>query len=229
MSSLLRYIFLLCVKFLSKLFYSCEVEWPTGKNAIRWKDVKLLILLNHTSLYEFLYIMILPNAFIRKMSKRLVVPAADKTLKRPIVGTFFKMFTPGMIPITRKRDNTWDDFLDSIYEDSLIFIAPEGRMMRKTGLDLEGNKMTVRGGVTDILAGLDKGQMVIAYSGGLHHVQIPGETFPRFFKKLKMKIETYEIAEYKALFKEPVGSEAWKKEVLDDMQWRLETKPPKAD
>jgi hypothetical protein len=155
------------------------------------------------------------------------VPAADKTMNRPIVGTFFKMFTPGMVPITRKRDDTWDNFLESIYEDSMIFIAPEGRMMRKGGLDLEGNKMTVRGGVTDILKGLDKGQMVIAYSGGLHHIQVPGETFPRFFKTLKMDIETFEIAEYKALFSSPVGSEEWKKEVLDDMQWRLETKPPK--
>ena len=227
MPSLLRYIFLLILKYLSKAFYRYEVQWPEGDRRIRWNDVKLLVLLNHTSLYEFLYLAILPNSFLRKLSKRMVVPAADKTINRPVVGTFFKMFTPGMVSITRKRDDSWSNFLESIYEDSVILIAPEGRMMRKTGLDLEGNKMTVRGGVTDILLGLDKGQMVIAYSGGLHHVQIPGETFPRFFKTLKMNIETYEIPEYKALFKDAPGREEWKREVLEDMQHRLETKPPK--
>jgi 1-acyl-sn-glycerol-3-phosphate acyltransferase len=226
MPSLLRYIFLLFIKYLSKLFYSYEIQWPKGDREVRWKDVKLLVLLNHTSLYEFLYLAILPNSFLRKLSRRMVVPAADKTMNRPVVGAFFKMFAPGMVSITRKRDDSWSNFLESIYEDSVILIAPEGRMMRKTGLDLEGHKMTVRGGVADILEGLSKGQMVIAYSGGLHHVQIPGENFPRLFKTLKMNIETYEIPEYKALFKEPVGTEAWKKEVLDDMQYRLETKPP---
>lgn len=227
MQSYIRYIFLLFIKYLSKLFYSYEVQWPHGDRQIRWKDIKFLVLLNHTSLYEFLYLAVLPNAFLRKLSRRMVVPAADKTMNRPVVGRFFKMFAPGMVTITRKRDDTWSNFLESIYEDSVILIAPEGRMMRGTGLDLFGNKMTVRGGVADILEGLDKGQMVIAYSGGLHHVQIPGETFPRIFKTLKISMETYDIPEYKALFKSPVGSEEWKKEVVDDMQWRLETKPPK--
>ncbi len=229
MKSLIRYIFLLAVKYVCHLFYKYEVKWPEGDRAVRWKDIKLLVLLNHTSLYEFLYIGILPNAFIRKMSKRMVVPAADKTMNRPVVGTFFKMFTPGMVSITRKRDDTWANFLESIYEDSVIFIVPEGRMMRKGGLDLEGNKMTVRGGIADILAGLDNGQLILAYSGGLHHVQVPGQNIPRFFKKLKIDIETYDIPEYKGLFKAAQGSEEWKKEVLDDLQYRLETKPPGTD
>ncbi len=131
-----------------------------------------------------------------------------------------------MIPITRKRDDSWENFLESIYEDSIILIAPEGRMKRKTGLALDGKKMTVKPGVVDILAGLNKGQMVIAYSGGLHHVQVPNEGLPKLFKTLKMNLEAFDISEYKNMFSLPAGSDTWKKAVLDDLQSRLETKTP---
>jgi hypothetical protein len=131
-----------------------------------------------------------------------------------------------MIPITRKRDDSWGNFLESIYDDSIILIAPEGRMKRKTGLDLDGNKMTVKPGVVDILAGLHSGQMVIAYSGGLHHVQVPDEGLPNLFKTLKMNLEAFDIAEYKEKFSAASGTEIWKKSVLNDLQMRLETKVP---
>jgi 1-acyl-sn-glycerol-3-phosphate acyltransferase len=226
MKSLISYITLLCIKYFSKLFYRFKITWPPKKNRIRWKEVRLIIFLNHTSLFEFLFLGFLPNHFLRTLSKRMVAPAADKTLNRPLVGFFFKLFSPGMMPITRKRDNTWEQFLDSIYEDSIIIIAPEGRMMRKNGLDLEGNKMNVKPGVVDVLKGLHKGQMVLAYSGGLHHVQVPGEGLPRLFKTIKMNLETFEIPVYKNLFHAEIGSDAWKKLVLDDLQHRLETKVP---
>lgn len=96
--------------------------------------------------------------------------------------------SPGITSITRKRDESWDEFMYSLSDDSVVVIAPEGRMMRKNGLDLDGNKMTVKAGVVDILSGLNKGQMVIAYSGGLHHVQIPGEGLPKLFKTLKLNL-----------------------------------------
>ena len=99
-------------------------------------------------------------------------------------------------------------------------------MKRKNGLDLEGNKMTVRGGVADLLARLDKGQMILAYSGGLHHVQVPGEGLPKLFKTLKLNIEAFEISNYKQMFSSELSSTAWKKQVLDDLQHRLETKVP---
>ncbi len=227
MKSLLSYLTLLLIKYVSQLLYRFEIGWPKGDARIRWNKVKLIIFLNHTSLFEFLYLGFLPNHFLRTLSKRMVAPAADKTLNRPIVGFFFKLFSPGMMPITRKRDNSWEQFLDSIYEDSIIIIAPEGRMKRKNGLDLEGKKMNVKPGVVDILKGLNKGQVIFAYSGGLHHIQIPGEGMPKIFKTIKMNIDTADIADYKASFSEPVGSDAWKKQVLDDLQWRLETKVPK--
>ncbi len=228
MKSFISYILLLCIKYCSKLFYRFEVNWPP-KDQIRWNDIRLVIFLNHTSLFEFLYAAILPNHFLRKLSKRMVAPAADKTLERPFVGTFFKLFSPGMISITRKRDYSWANFMDSIYADSIIVIAPEGRMMRRNGLDLQGRKMTVKSGVIDILEGLqhENGQIAFAYSGGLHHIQIPGEGAPKIFKTLKLNLEAQNIQDYLKKFSEPVGSEEWKKMVLNDLQTRLETKVPK--
>jgi len=224
MKSLISYFFLLCIKYFSRLFYRFEIGWP--EQEIKWGKVRLIIFLHHTSLYEFLYLGFLPNHFLRKLSKRMVAPAADKTLNRPLVGVFFKLFSPGMIPITRKRDDSWGNFLESIYDDSIILIAPEGRMKRKTGLDLDGNKMNVKPGVVDILAGLNNGQMVFAYSGGLHHVQVPDEGLPKLFKTLKMNLEAFDINEYKSLFAFAKGSDDWKKAVLTDMQHRLEMKVP---
>lgn len=224
MKSLISYFILLCIKYFSRLFYHFEIGWP--QNKIKWGKVRLIVFLHHTSLYEFLYLGFLPNHFLRKLSKRMVAPAADKTLNRPLVGFFFKLFSPGMIPITRKRDDSWGNFLESIYDDSIILIAPEGRMKRKTGLDLDGKKMTVKPGVVDILAGLNNGQMVFAYSGGLHHVQVPDEGLPKLFKTLKMNLEAFDINEYKSLFASAKGSDDWKKAVLTDMQHRLEMKVP---
>jgi hypothetical protein len=86
--------------------------------------------------------------------------------------------------------------------------------------------MSVKPGVVDILAGLHKGQMVIAYSGGLHHVQVPDQGLPKLFKTLKMNLETFDITDYKAMFTQPEGSDIWKKSVLEDLQIRLETKVP---
>ena len=63
----------------------------------------------------------------------------------------------------------------------MVIILPEGRMKRENGLDLHGNPMNVRGGIADILLAMKQGRMLIAYSGGLHHVQFPGGV-PRIFK-----------------------------------------------
>ena len=84
----------------------------------------------------------------------MAAPGADKTLDRPLVGTLYKLMSPGITSITRKRDDTWEQFVHSISPDSIIVIAPEGRMKRKNGLDLDGNKMTVRSGVADLLIDL---------------------------------------------------------------------------
>lgn len=224
MANFISFIVLMSLKYFAKLFYHFKISWP--KEPIQWEEIRLIIFLNHTSLYEFLYLGFLPNAFLCNLSKRMVAPAANKTMDRPLVGLFFKIFNPGMISITRKRDTSWENFKDNIKTDSIIIIAPEGRMKRTSGLDLEGNKMTVKSGVLDILATLNKGDMVIAYSGGLHHVQVPGEGLPKLFKTLKMNLEYFNIKAYKNKFASEIGSEQWRTSVLDDLQWRLENKVP---
>lgn len=222
--SLISFSILLGIKAMSALFYSFKIGWPQKR--IEWNNVRMIVFLNHTSLFEPVFLGFLPVSFLWKLSRRMVAPGADKTLNRPVVGFFYKLFSPGMTSITRKRDNTWVQFLESIADDSIIIIAPEGRMKRTTGLDLEGKKMTVKPGVVDVLDGLNTGQLIIAYSGGLHHVQIPGEGLPKLFKQIKMNIEVFEMQEYKTQFQSALGSTEWKAEVLSDLQYRLETKVP---
>jgi 1-acyl-sn-glycerol-3-phosphate acyltransferase len=226
MRSFISFIFLLLLKGISKLLYRYKIGWPNNNPDLPWKDVRLIVFLNHTSLWEWLYIGFLPVSFLRILSKRMVAPGADKTLNRPLVGFFFKLASPGLISISRKRDDTWSEFMGAIHSDSVIIIIPEGRMKRPTGLDLDGNKMTVRGGVADVLTELHEGQMVIAYSGGLHHVHAPGEKGFRVFKTLKMNLELFKITDYKSSFGEAPGSEPWRKKLLADLQHRLETKVP---
>ncbi len=224
MRRLISFSVLLFIKALSAVFYRYRIGWP--QECIRWNEIKLIIFLNHTSLFEPIFLGFLPITFLWQLSGRMAAPGADKTLNRPIVGAFYKLMSPGITSITRKRDETWDEFMSTISVDSIIVIAPEGRMKRQNGLDLDGNKMTVKPGVADILSDLNLGQMVLAYSGGLHHVQVPGEGLPKLFKTLKLNIEAFEIPEYKATFSEPVGSKEWKKSVIADLQNRLETKVP---
>src|SRR5207245_10602251 len=102
-----------------------------------------------------------------------------------------------VIPITRERDQTWFAVLDRIDPQSMVVIAPEGRMKRETGLDLHGKPMTVRGGVADILLAIQRGRMLLAYSGGLHHVQVPGR-IPNLFETVRMRLDNLEIAGYVA-------------------------------
>jgi hypothetical protein len=225
MRSVISFLTLLSLKGLANIFYSYEARWPEDKK-IDWKDVRLIILLNHTSLFEVLYIGILPTSALRQLSLRMVLPGADKTMNRPFVGFLFKLFSPNVTAVTRKRDDSWHQFLGSIRPDSIAMIAAEGRMKRPNGLDLEGKKMTVKGGVVDVLEIFQGGTMGIAYSGGLHHIQVPGQGWPKLFRRIKMDVEVFDIAEYKAQFSEPIGSKEWRKQVLADLQHRLETKPP---
>lgn len=227
MRVLISFFILSTVKIIGLIFYKTEDKWLTVEGKDKWDSIRYIVFLNHTSLFEPLYVSMVPFSFLWRLSRKMVAPGADKTLNRPIVGKFWKFLSPGMISISRKRDNTWKEFMNAIEERSVIIIAPEGRMKRPNGLDLSGKKMTVRGGVADILENLNEGNMLIAYSGGLHHVQKPGEHFPRLFKTIKMNLEQLDIQKYKSQF--DVTGRAWKKAVVDDMQRRLETNPPHID
>lgn len=213
------------VKMISRIFYTAEVKNVHGGPLPSWKNVKLLVLMHHTSLYEFLFLQSVPLEFLWKLPRNMIMPGADKTLKRPLTGLFFKLLVPGMISITRKRDNTWDTFLQYIDPSKIVMIIPEGRMKRPTGLDSEGKPMSVRGGVADILQRMHSGDMLIAYSGGLHHVQVPGQTIPNLFQKIKVNLELLPIADFKAPYAN-LEPDAFKKAVITDLEARMKKYVP---
>lgn len=104
-------------------------------------------------------------------------------------------------------------------------IAPEGRMKRPNGLDRMGKKMTVKGGVADIIESMNEGGMLLCFSGGLHHVQAPGQLLPMPFKTIKMNLAYFDIKEYKESF--PGSVRERKIAMVADLQNRLETDCPK--
>jgi len=104
-------------------------------------------------------------------------------------------------------------------------------MKRATGLDSEGRTMSVRGGIADILDSVGEGRMLIAYSGGLHHVQVPGQRFPRLFQTIRMRLEVVEIGEYRRAMMERGGGtpEGSKAAVIADLEHRRDTFCPVDD
>ena len=213
------------LKFVSKVFYRFDFSFIGPTPPDPWANIRLVIFLNHTSLFEPIFLGVVPNSFIWRLAAHGVVPAADKTTDRPLVGMVFKFVAHHVIAITRQRDDTWFQVLQKIDPDSMVVIAPEGRMKRANGLDLHGKPMTVRGGVADILHAVKSGRMLIAYSGGLHHVQIPGQ-WPRPFKTVALRVENLEIADYIAEMIARGGEAEFKKTVMKDLDARRDQFAP---
>ena len=224
--SAIVFTILYTLKLLSKIFYKHDFEWvgelPPGDP---WRGHRLVVFLNHTSLFEPVFLGVPPPRFIWRLARHGVVPAADKTTDRPLVGIIFKFIAHEVIPITRQRDDTWSQVLSTIEKNSMVTIAPEGRMKRANGLDLHGRPMTVRGGVADILLALKEGTMLIAYSGGLHHVQIPGH-IPNVFKTVRLRAEVLDIAKYIRERMAEGGEEQFKRNVIRDLESRRDAYCP---
>jgi hypothetical protein len=217
---------LVFLKYLSKVFYRHDFKFIGPTPADPWGDIRLVVFLNHTSLFEPVFLGGVPARFMWRLAAHGVVPAADKTTDRPLVGLIFRFVAHRVIAITRERDETWFKVLSSIDPKSMVVIAPEGRMKRANGLDLHGKPMTVRGGIADILLAIKEGRMLLAYSGGLHHVQIPGK-LPRVFKTVRMRIENLEIADYIAeMMRQGGGADAFKKTVMKDLDRRRDEYAP---
>jgi len=217
---------LLMLKFLSRIFYKVDMSFIGETPRDPWADLRLVAFLNHTSLFEPVFLGGVPNRFLWRLAAHGVVPAAEKTTGRPLVGLVFKFIARHVIAITRERDHTWFAVLDKIDPHSMIIIAPEGRMMRANGLDANGNPMTVRGGIADILLAVGHGRMLVAYSGGLHHVQIPGHHTVGIFKTVRMRIENLEIADYIAEHMGKGGADAFKRHVREDLERRRDLNCP---
>lgn len=218
---IIGFCLLIIIKYLAKLLYSFNVTWKTSHSEIHWERISCLIFLNHTSLFEPIYVAIAPNKFLWRISKDLIVPAAEETLNRPIVGKILKALIPGCVPISRKNDETWLNFLDQIDSNTLTAILPEGCMKRKTGLDKKGNPMTIKPGVADILSHLDSGRLLFVYSGGLHHIQAPGEKIPRIFKRVDVGLEATDIDQFKSQFSKN-DIEKFRLQVINDLQTKLQ-------
>jgi hypothetical protein len=223
--SVFVFTMLTMLKYLSKVFYRHDFAFIGPTPPDPWADVRLVAFLNHTSLFEPVFLGAVPSRFIWRLAAHGVVPAADKTTDRPLVGIVFKFVAHHVIAITRQRDDTWFRVLQKIDPDSMVVIAPEGRMKRANGLDLNGRPMNVRGGIADILHAVKEGRFLIAYSGGLHHVQIPGKV-PRIFKTVRLRVENLDIAEYIADITRRGGEEEFKKNVMKDLDRRRDHYAP---
>jgi len=215
---------LVTLKYLSKIFYRHDFAWIGETPEDPWANIRLVAFLNHTSLFEPVFLGMVPNRFIWRLAAHGVVPAADKTTDRPLVGLIFRFVAHHVIAITRQRDDTWFQVLSKIDPDSMVVLAPEGRLKRETGFDLHGNPMTVRGGIADILHAVKDGRFLIAYSGGLHHVQIPGRV-PRVFKTVRLRAENVDIATYVAEMSKG-GPEQFKRNVIKDLEQRRDAYSP---
>lgn len=226
--SAIVFTLLYSLKVLSRLFYRHDWAFVGHVPKNPWKKLRLVVFLNHTSLFEPLFLAVPPPSFIWRLAAHGVVPAADKTTDRPLVGMVFRFIAHQVIPITRQRDDTWSQVLSTIEPDSMVAIAPEGRMKRANGLDLHGKPMTVRGGVADILLSLKEGRMLLAYSGGLHHVQVPGH-IPNVFRTVRLRIEVLEIADYVAEMMKDGGPEQFKRNVIRDLEERRDRYCPEEE
>jgi hypothetical protein len=211
---------LMFLRFLSRIFYKPDFAFVGDVPDRPWHDIRLVAFLNHTSLFEPVFLCGVPVHFAWRIAAHGVVPAADKTTVRPLVGLIFRFVAHHVIAITRERDHTWFKLLQKIDPKSMVIIAPEGRMKRANGLDSTGNPMTVRGGIADILLAVKEGRMLLAYSGGLHHVQIPGHTMVRVFETVRMRLENVEISDYIATMMAKGGPDEFKKNVREDLDRR---------
>lgn len=222
MRSLLVFLLLLMVKAVSRTFWRHDIAWvgelPPGDP---WGQLRITVILNHTSLFEWIWGGSPPLRFLWQMASHGVIPVADATINRPGIGHFFRFIGRHVVSISRERDHTWKEVMSKIDDErSLVVMAPEGRMMRENGLDKHGKPMTVRGGIADILEATPSGRMLIAYSGGLHHVQKPGERFPRLFQRVRLRLESLDIPTYRAEILAQAGERGFKRAVAEDLQRR---------
>lgn len=220
----LTFVPLWWLRTLSRIFFRFDVKF-VGEvpDDDPWSRLRVVAILNHTSLYEPIFAGLTPHRFIWHLACHGVVPIAEKTLMRPLVGRFFRFVAPHVISLTRKRDETWKQLLDKVDDpESLLVILPEGRMKRKNGLDSHGRPLTVRGGIADVLDTVDQGRLLLAYSGGLHHIQAPGDGFPRLFRTARMNLEVVDIPAYRETLREKAGGDPdrFKSLVIEDLTRR---------
>lgn len=208
------------VKAMSRCFYRFDISWVSESVDQSWDSIRLVAFLNHTSLFEPLFVGWFPNNFLKRIATNGLMPVADKALQRPVMGNFFNLVAGNVVPISRMKDQTWLNLLNNIHSDSMVIIMPEGRMMRRGGLDKNGKPMTVRGGIADLIQKIPSGRILMAYSGGLHHIQAPGQLIPRLFKTVQMRLESIDIQKYRERLLLHSGYKDFKTAVIKDLESR---------
>lgn len=228
MRAFVSYLLLRSIKLLGNLFYTLESGWIGRPTADPWKaDIRVVAILHHTSLYEPIFAAVCPDGFLRRIAGQGVVPIADKTLERPLVGALFRMIAANVVAVTRKRDDTWREVVRLAGPGKMILLLPEGRMKRTTGLDADGRPMTVRGGIADLIEVIGEGKMLLAYSGGLHHVQVPGQRLPKLFQTVRLNLELVDLPRYREAIRaaaDPLDS--FRRTVVVDLERRRDLFSP---
>jgi len=224
LSSLPRFLLLCAIKAASRLCFRFEVEWVGTPPAEPFRDARVGVLLNHTSLFEPILAAVFPLGWLWQIARRGVMPGADSTLDRPVAGRLFRFMVPKAVSVTRSRDRTWSEFLTQVGEDAVVLISPEGRMKRRGGLDKHGRPMTLRGGIVDVLELKSSGTMLIVYSEGLHHVQAPGEGLPNLFVRVRARLEEIPLERYKRELGH--GTPEFRANVIADLERRRDRHCP---
>jgi len=198
---LCTFLLLFVVRTFARVCYRFDARW------IGWRRLdpgqvdrlRIISLLNHTSLYESIFVALAPTRLLWRLARGGVLPVADETMRQLGAGAFFRLVTDRVVPISRRRDGTWDEVLRNATRDRAIsVVCPEGRMLRTTGYDKNGEPMRVRSGVADMISAAEGGTMLMVYSGGLHHVVAPGQRWPRLFKRIRVRLELVDIEEYRS-------------------------------
>ncbi len=225
MQSILVFLLLLGVRATTRLLYRLREDWMPTKPHEMADDTRIVAILNHTSLYEPLIAGFASTKLLWRFARHGVLPVAEKTMKRP-VGLFFRFLVRHTVTVTRQRDSTWEEVLSKIDSRALVIILPEGRMKRRNGLDSKGREMTVRAGIADILEALPDGRILTVYSGGLHHIQAPGELLPRPFKPILCRFEMIDIEKFKRDLAVKYPDLAFRKAVISDLTERRDAYCP---
>lgn len=217
--AVITFVILVGVKTTARIFFKLKNHWIGGEPENYALNTRMVVILNHTSLYEPLIAGYAQYRLLWKFARHGVLPVAEKTMKRRI-GIFFRLLVRHPIVVTRQRDKTWYNLLAKVDSKAITIILPEGRMKRANGLDSEGREMTVRGGIADILEALPDGRMLMVYSGGLHHIQVPGELLPTPFKTLNCRMEMIDIPSFKEELKREYPGVKFRTAVIEDLTRR---------